>query len=115
MFNSNKNLVHVELIFKCDLKCWLNEKFAPELLEHNTAIVECIIEQLKHMENNIKSAKKGDFRIAVHKLEVRFFFRYFFESLKLSLVLLIEQLDRIKYMLYSYLRLRIKKVFISCL
>ena len=40
------------------------------------------------MEANIGSAKKGDFRIAIHKLE----------------------LDRIKFMLYSYLRLRIKKV-----
>jgi GINS complex subunit 4 len=40
------------------------------------------------MENNIQAAKKGDFRIAIHKLE----------------------LDRIKFVLYSYLRLRIKKV-----
>lgn len=55
---------------------------------HNTPVVECIIEQIKHMESNIGSAKKGDFRIAIHKLE----------------------LDRIKFMLYSYLRLRIKKV-----
>ena len=27
---------------------WLNEKFAPNLLEHKTAIIECIIEQIKH-------------------------------------------------------------------
>lgn len=40
------------------------------------------------MESNIKSAKKGDFRIAIHKLE----------------------LDRIKFMLISYLRVRIKKI-----
>ena len=40
------------------------------------------------MESNIQSAKKGDFRIALHKLE----------------------LDRIKFMLYSYLRERIRKV-----
>ena len=51
---------------------WLNEKFAPELLDHKTAVVECIIEQIKHMESNIMSAKKGDFRIAIHKLEVTF-------------------------------------------
>ncbi len=49
---------------------WLNEKFAPELLEHKTPVIECIIEQIKHMESNINSAKKGDFRIALHKLEV---------------------------------------------
>ena len=51
---------------------WLNEKFSPELLDHKTAVVECIIEQIKHMESNISSAKKGDFRIAIHKLEVWF-------------------------------------------
>ena len=43
------------------------------------------------MENNIKNAKKGDFRIALHKLE----------------------LDRIKYTLYSYLRVRIRKVLLK--
>lgn len=50
--------------------------------------MECIIEQINHMEQNIQSAKRGDFRISLHKLE----------------------LDRIKYMLYSYLRIRIRKV-----
>ena len=40
------------------------------------------------MEGNIQNAKKGDFRIALHKLE----------------------LDRIKYILFSYLRVRIRKV-----
>lgn len=82
-----EEITPAELIEKLQ-QCWLNEKFAPELTTHNTAVVECIIEQIKHMESNIKSAKKGDFRIAIHKLE----------------------LDRIKYMLYSYLRLRIKKI-----
>jgi hypothetical protein len=72
-------------------KAWLNEKFAPELLEHKTGIVECIIEQINHMENNIKTAKKGDFRIAIHKLEI----------------------DRIKFILHSYLRIRINKVHIK--
>ena len=48
----------------------MNEKFAPELLEHKTPVVECIIDQIKHMENNINSANKGDFRIAFHKIEV---------------------------------------------
>jgi GINS complex subunit 4 len=76
-----------ELIEKLK-QSWLNEKFAPDLLEHKTAVVECIIDQIKHMERNIKSARTGDFRISLHKLEI----------------------DRIKYMLHSYLRLRIKKV-----
>jgi GINS complex subunit 4 len=82
-----EEITPAELIEKLQ-QSWLNEKLSPELLEHKTPVVECIIEQIKHMENNIKSAKKGDFRIAIHKLE----------------------LDRIKFMLYSYLRLRIKKI-----
>jgi len=85
--DEEEEITPAELIEKLQ-QCWLNEKFSPEIIPHSTAVVECIIEQIKHMENNIKSAKKGDFRIAIHKLE----------------------LDRIKFMLYSYLRLRIKKI-----
>lgn len=85
--DEEEEITPAELIEKLQ-QCWLNEKFAPELIPHSTAVVECIIEQIKHMESNIKSAKKGDFRIAIHKLEI----------------------DRIKFMLYSYLRLRIKKI-----
>jgi len=48
----------------------VDEQVAPELTYHSTAVVECIIEQIKHMESNIEAAKKGDFRIAIHKLEV---------------------------------------------
>ena len=83
-------MIRIRIIFLW-FKAWLNEKFSPELLEHKTSIVECIIEQINHMENNIKNAKKGDFRIALHKLE----------------------LDRIKYTLYSYLRVRIRKVLLK--
>lgn len=82
-----EEITPAELIEKLQ-QCWLNEKFAPDLLEHKTAVVDCIIEQIKHMENNIGSAKKGDFRIAIHKLE----------------------LDRLKFMLVSYLRTRIIKI-----
>jgi GINS complex subunit 4 len=91
---TDEEITPAELIEKMK-QCWLNEKFAPELTSHSTAIVECIIEQIKHMESNIEAAKKGDFRIAIHKLE----------------------LDRIKFMLYSYLRLRIKKIekFVSAI
>jgi len=65
-----EEITPAELIEKLQ-QCWLNEKLSPELLEHKTPVVECIIEQIKHMESNIKSAKKGDFRIAIHKLEVK--------------------------------------------
>jgi hypothetical protein len=69
--DDEEEITPAELIEKLQ-QCWLNEKLSPELLEHKTPVVECIIEQIKHMESNIKSAKKGDFRIAIHKLEVTY-------------------------------------------
>lgn len=30
-------------------QAWLNEKFAPELLENKSEMVECVMEQLTHM------------------------------------------------------------------
>ncbi|XP_030848495.1 DNA replication complex GINS protein SLD5-like [Strongylocentrotus purpuratus] len=69
-------------------EAWLNEKFAPDLLESKVEIVECMLEQLQQMEENVKKCKKGDFRIIVHKMEI----------------------DRIRYVLSSYLRIRLRKI-----
>lgn len=30
-------------------QAWQNERFAPELLEHKTEVVDCILEQIKEM------------------------------------------------------------------
>lgn len=67
---------------------WLNEKFAPELLETRTELVECMLEQITQMEENIKRAKKGDFKVSLHRMEI----------------------DRIRYVLSSYLRCRLQKI-----
>ncbi|XP_071948221.1 DNA replication complex GINS protein SLD5-like [Antedon mediterranea] len=69
-------------------EAWQNEKFAPELLETKIELVECMLEQLKHMEDNIKSCKKEDFRIILHRIEI----------------------DRIRYVISSYLRIRLQKI-----
>ena len=53
------------------LQAWLNEKFAPELLECKADIVDCIMEQITEMEENIQRAKKGSSIISIHKMEVR--------------------------------------------
>ncbi|KAH0623103.1 hypothetical protein JD844_031065 [Phrynosoma platyrhinos] len=58
----------------------MNEKFSPELLESKSEIVECVIEQLEHMEENLKRAKKGDLKVSIHRMEVeriRFIEKYF--------------------------------------
>ncbi|CAM1324492.1 GINS4 (predicted) [Pycnogonum litorale] len=69
-------------------EAWRNEKFCPELLHYQHDIVHCVLEQIKQMEENIQRSKKIDFRSTVHKME----------------------LDRIKFVLTSYLRNRIEKI-----
>ncbi|XP_045391714.1 DNA replication complex GINS protein SLD5 isoform X2 [Lemur catta] len=41
-------LTPAELIERLE-QAWMNEKFAPELLESKSEIVECVMEQLEHM------------------------------------------------------------------
>ncbi|XP_061448564.1 DNA replication complex GINS protein SLD5 isoform X1 [Rhineura floridana] len=69
-------------------QAWMNEKFAPELLESKSEVVECVVEQLEHMETNLKQAKRGDLKISIHRMEV----------------------ERIRYVLSSYLRCRLRKI-----
>ncbi|XP_050796258.1 DNA replication complex GINS protein SLD5 isoform X2 [Gopherus flavomarginatus] len=70
------------------IPAWLNEKFAPELLESKSEIVECVMEQLDHMESNLKRAKHGDLKVSIHRMEI----------------------ERIRYVLSSYLRCRLVKI-----
>lgn len=67
---------------------WLNEKFAPEILPHQTETLDLMLGQIVHMEENIKQLNKNDFRLIAHKME----------------------LERIKYIISSYLRCRIIKL-----
>lgn len=67
---------------------WLNEKFSPELLEAKTEIIECIMDQIRVMEDNLVKCKKDDFKVCIHKME----------------------LDRIRFVLSSYLRIRLQKI-----
>uniref|UniRef100_A0A4W5KQI0 DNA replication complex GINS protein SLD5 n=1 Tax=Hucho hucho TaxID=62062 RepID=A0A4W5KQI0_9TELE len=76
-----------ELIGKLE-EAWLNEKFSPELLENKSERVECVMEQLTHMEANLQRVRKGDMKASVHRMEI----------------------DRIRYVLSSYLRSRLKKI-----
>lgn len=76
-----------ELIGKLE-EAWLNEKFSPELLENKSEVVECVMEQLTHMEENLQRVKKGDAKAGIHRMEI----------------------DRIRFMLSSYLRSRLQKI-----
>lgn len=80
-------LTPAELIEKLE-QAWMNEKFAPDLLESKPEIIECVMEQLDHMEENLKRAKKGDLKVSIHRMEM----------------------ERIRYVLSSYLRCRLMKI-----
>ncbi|XP_028391094.1 DNA replication complex GINS protein SLD5-like [Dendronephthya gigantea] len=69
-------------------QAWLNEKFAPELLESKVELVECMLDQIKEMEENLKEAEKGDLAGSLHRLEIQ----------------------RIRYVISSYLKIRLKKI-----
>ncbi|XP_068977886.1 DNA replication complex GINS protein SLD5 [Bombus flavifrons] len=69
-------------------EAWLNEKFAPEILPHRSDLIECMLQQITHMEENMKRLDKGDIRLMIHRME----------------------LDRIKYMISNYLRARLEKI-----
>uniref|UniRef100_A0A672NWA0 DNA replication complex GINS protein SLD5 n=1 Tax=Sinocyclocheilus grahami TaxID=75366 RepID=A0A672NWA0_SINGR len=77
--------LNVSLVFQA----WLNEKFSPELLENKSELVECVMEQLTHMEENLQRVRKGDVKASVHRMEI----------------------DRIRFVLSSYLRSRLQKGF----
>ncbi|XP_068167960.1 DNA replication complex GINS protein SLD5 [Antennarius striatus] len=76
-----------ELIAKLE-EAWLNEKFSPELLENKSEVVECVMEQLTHMETNLQRVQKGDTKASIHRMEI----------------------DRIRFVLSSYLRSRLQKI-----
>ncbi|XP_012261832.1 DNA replication complex GINS protein SLD5 [Athalia rosae] len=67
---------------------WLNEKFAPEILPHQSDFVDCMLQQISHMEDNMQKLKKTDLRFTVHKMEI----------------------DRIRFVIASYLRTRLEKI-----
>lgn len=67
---------------------WINEKSSPELLSYQGELVECMLEQVKHMEDNVKKLPKVDVRAGLHSLE----------------------LSRIRYIINSYLRTRLDKI-----
>lgn len=70
------------------LTAWRNEKLAPELLPHISDMITLMLGQVAHMEQNLTTLSPNDFLYVVHKLE----------------------LERIKFLLASYLRCRLEKI-----
>lgn len=54
----------------CRAQAWLNEKFSPEILPYLGDVVDCLLDQLTHMQENLQQIDKGDFRVTIHRMEV---------------------------------------------
>ena len=44
---------------------------SPTLERHQSEYVDCMLDQINQMTENLKRCKKHDFRVAIHKMEVR--------------------------------------------
>lgn len=67
---------------------WLNEKFAPEILPHKAEVVECLLGQISYMEKNLENLDSGSTYKMLHQME----------------------LDRLRFVVTSYLRIRLEKI-----
>ena len=69
-------------------QAWMNELFAPELLEPKIEIVDCLLGQIKSAGENLEKLDRSHFGIPIYKME----------------------LQRVRFMIASYLRLRLQKI-----
>lgn len=74
---------------------WINEKFAPDLLEHQNEVVECLLNQISETEQRINSERlqrkkdpSKNFGSALYKMEIA----------------------RVRFVISSYLRTRLEKI-----
>ncbi|XP_069702248.1 DNA replication complex GINS protein SLD5 [Periplaneta americana] len=86
--SSDEETVTAQKVLKTLKDIWLNERNCPELLQHQTDVVDCMLDQIHQMEDNLCKLKKNDFRVVIHR----------------------QELDRIRYIIADYLRVRINKI-----
>ncbi|BES93582.1 GINS complex subunit 4 (Sld5 homolog) [Nesidiocoris tenuis] len=67
---------------------WVNEKLCPEILPNKAELVEVMMEQIDQMEENVLQLQKTDLRSIIHR----------------------QELERIRYLIRSYLRARLEKI-----
>ncbi|KAJ3653305.1 hypothetical protein Zmor_012564 [Zophobas morio] len=85
--DANIQMTPAELIQKME-EIWINEKFAPELLPHEQEIVDLVLSQISAMEDNVETLPSADFKKGFYQLEI----------------------DRIRFVVTSYLRQRLEKI-----
>lgn len=90
--DDNQEEITAQKVLQTVERAWLNEKFSPELLKHQTDFIDCLLEQIVGMEENLSKVSKSDPKLDLHKLE----------------------LERIKFVITSYMRIRLKKIECFC-
>ena len=68
-------------------------------------IVECMLDQVRTMEENLLKLKKGDVRVPVHR-----YILYTNITAETGIFFFRLELQRIKFMVNSYLRIRLQKI-----
>lgn len=66
----------------------MNERQSPDILPYQSEMVDLMLGQLAHMETNLQAINVNDFRRVTHRME----------------------LERIRYIVTSYLRCRLQKI-----
>ncbi|KAL1457174.1 hypothetical protein WDU94_001834 [Cyamophila willieti] len=89
--NEDENYLSVQKVLETIKTAWRNEKLSPEILPNKMEYVDCMLEQIKQMEDNIEKLRKDDIRIEIHRMEI----------------------ERIRYVITSYLRIRTENAFLS--
>lgn len=82
------NDITAQAVLNVIQEAWLNEKLCPEVLPNVKECVEIMIEQVEQMEANVSQLENTDLRSLIHKQEI----------------------ERIKYLIRSYLRFRLEKI-----
>ncbi|XP_014284711.1 DNA replication complex GINS protein SLD5 isoform X3 [Halyomorpha halys] len=88
MDHEDESEITAQAVLNVIQEAWLNEKLCPELLPNVTEYVEIMMEQVEQMEANVSQLENTDLRSLIHKQEI----------------------ERIKYLIRSYLRFRLEKI-----
>ncbi|CAO1411791.1 unnamed protein product [Diamesa tonsa] len=84
----NEEFITPQQVLENLQSAWLNEKSCPDVLPFQGEMVDLMLGQISHMEENLKTIDNNDFRRITHRMEI----------------------ERIKYIIYSYLRSRLQKI-----
>uniref|UniRef100_A0A915K8F6 DNA replication complex GINS protein SLD5 n=1 Tax=Romanomermis culicivorax TaxID=13658 RepID=A0A915K8F6_ROMCU len=79
-------------LLKLFKQVWLNEKMAPELLPHRDDIVCCLLDELNRLDQELMGGHRADLSVSLRKMDI----------------------ERLRYILADYLRVRTVKIEKFC-